>query len=146
MPVPEGITNYYKLYLNPVIALREGAYTASIKLRLPVYCERIAMKIAHFAFSILSITILLAVSGGKAFANPAQRAWREELRAMQQQQSWSEQPVRNERTDRRANNIPQHVNTVEEQSKRQGKMSAEERRALRRQINEVGRDIYAPSR
>jgi hypothetical protein len=30
--------------------------------------------------------------------------------------------------------------------RRQGRMTAEERRALRRQIDEVGHDLYAPRR
>jgi hypothetical protein len=37
-------------------------------------------------------------------------------------------------------------NTPPEASRRQGKLSPEERRALRRQIDEAGHDIYAPKR
>jgi hypothetical protein len=36
--------------------------------------------------------------------------------------------------------------TYQEDARRQGHMSPEERRALRRQIDEAGRDIYAPRR
>ncbi len=34
----------------------------------------------------------------------------------------------------------------QDQSRRDGRLSADERRALRRQIDEAGRDIYAPRR
>jgi hypothetical protein len=94
------------------------------------------------AFPTLSIAVLLSLAGGTALANPGQRAWRDELRAMQQQ-SWREQPVRDERTDKQA---PSSQNSNVEEPKKTGKMSAEERRALRRQINEAGRDIYTPGR
>jgi hypothetical protein len=96
------------------------------------------MKIAP---STLSIALLLAVASGTALASPGQRAWREELRAMQQ--PVPEQPVREARAEKGAPN-PQNGNA--EEPKKQGKMTAEERRALRRQINEAGRDIYAPAR
>jgi hypothetical protein len=109
------------------------------------------MKIARSAFSNLSLAILLALAGGTAHASPGQQAWREELRAMQQQQSLRDQgqaqPLRDDRVDSQGNsngtpNPPQRANG--EPPKKSGKMSAEERRALRRQINEAGRDIYAP--
>jgi len=102
------------------------------------------MKIALPAFSTLSIAVLLVVASGTAFASPGQRAWRDELREMQQQQPSREQPARDDHVGRQVSNDPQNGNV--ESPKKQGKMSAEERRALRRQINEAGRDIYAPGR
>jgi hypothetical protein len=39
-----------------------------------------------------------------------------------------------------------NANRNEEQSRRDPKLSPDERRALRRQIDEAGRDIYAPRR
>jgi hypothetical protein len=94
------------------------------------------------ALPTLSIALLLAVASGMVLANPGQRAWREELRAMQQQPQ-QEQPVQEARAEKRAP-IPRNGNA--EEPKKQGKMSVEERRALRRQINEAGRDIYTPGR
>ncbi len=38
------------------------------------------------------------------------------------------------------------ANATSEVNRRQGKLSLEERRALRRQIDEAGHDIYAPKR
>jgi hypothetical protein len=111
------------------------------------------MKIARSALSTLSLAMLLTFVGGTAFASPGQQAWRDELRAMHQQQPWRDQgqaqPARDDRVDSQGSsngtpNPPQHANG--EPPKKTGKMSAEERRALRRQINEAGRDIYAPGR
>ena len=98
------------------------------------------MKIALPAFSTLSIAALLVVASGTAFASPGQRAWRDELREMQQQPS-RELPARDERVGKQVNNDPQNGNG--ESPKKQGRMSAEERRALRRQINEAGAEVYA---
>lgn len=39
-----------------------------------------------------------------------------------------------------------HANSSSDNARRQGRMSPEERRTLRRQIDEVGHDIYAPRR
>jgi len=66
----------------------------------------------------------------------------------QQQQQWPQdgrQPIRDERdrADRPASH-PQNGNA--EEQKKHGRMTAEERRALRRQINEAGRDLYTPHR
>lgn len=97
--------------------------------------------------------MLLMLVGGTALASPGQQPWRDELRAMHQQQAWRDQgqaqPVRDDRVDSQGSSNgnptpPQHANG--EPPKKAGKMSAEERRALRRQINEAGRDIYAPGR
>jgi hypothetical protein len=60
-----------------------------------------------------------------------------------QQQPQPEPPVREARVEKP---VPTPQNGNAEEPKRQGKMTAEERRALRRQINEAGRDIYAPGR
>lgn len=66
-----------------------------------------------------------------AFANPNQREERREVQRAEQQQEYV--PERNDRrSEPRA-----------EDPRKNGRMSPEDRRALRRQINEAGQDIYS---
>ncbi|MNS06982.1 hypothetical protein D3C72_384170 [compost metagenome] len=44
------------------------------------------------------------------------------------------------------NNANRNMERQQEQSRRDARLSPDERRALRRQIDEAGRDIYAPRR
>lgn len=111
------------------------------------------------AFKILSIFLLLTVGAVNAFANPAQRQeWRNELREIHEQQILERQdqaqPPRagHRRTEFEnaessgpgAQGNASSSNAVVDDARRPGRMSPEDRRTLRRQINEAGRDIYAP--
>ena len=66
----------------------------------------------------------------------------EDARGQSPKQSNSEYPQRS------FGMIPTNQNTASEQdnSQRHGKLSADERRQLRRQIDEAGQDIYRPKR
>ena len=79
--------------------------------------------------------IILAVwLGGSvisAFANPYQRDDRRDAQRGGQQQEYG--PQRNDRRNEQGVEDP----------RKSGRMSPEDRRALRRQINEAGQDIYS---
>jgi hypothetical protein len=107
-------------------------------------------------FKISSISLLLMASMANAFADPAlYRERREQTPLIQIQQVL--QPREHgerqmQRTDRhRANEFGGNGqgaqgNAAPDESRKPGRMTPEERRALRRQINEAGRDIYTPAR
>jgi hypothetical protein len=97
---------------------------------------------------ILGISLLLALNAPLALAEPSRHDWRNELRAMQQETRDPQSQRQSQHVERPAgsegqSNIP--ANEASDQSRKPGKMTAEERRALRRQINEAGRDIYTSS-
>lgn len=87
----------------------------------------------------ISLILVLSTSTLAAFANPGQA--RGEREAVRQQQDAAErsgaQAVRNYQ-------YQQPDRSSEEASKKQSRLSPEERRALRRQINEAGQDLYVP--
>lgn len=105
------------------------------------------------AFKRISIALLLAAGVASAFANPdarEERAVRQQQRAAQAgqrnaQRGAFEQQRQEERRREAApvqqNNAP---NATPNQVRKPGKLTPEERRALRQQINEAGQDIYAP--
>jgi hypothetical protein len=94
---------------------------------------------------ILSILVLLAFNASHALAEPNRNDWRNELRSMQQQGK-DQQPARQAQpAERSEGQSVSPANESSDQSRKPGKMTAEERRALRRQINEAGRDIYSSS-
>lgn len=109
------------------------------------------------AFKISSISLLLMAGMMSAYANPGQRQnWRDDVRAVQLQQTFEqrgqgngEQVKKDERRPAKESSgfgAGGQGNTAPEESRKPGRMTPEERRALRRQINEAGRDIYAPTR
>ena len=65
------------------------------------------------------------------FANPNQREDRREAQRAEQRQEYA--PDRNDRRGEQG----------AEDTRKNGRMSPEDRRALRRQINEAGQDIYS---
>jgi hypothetical protein len=113
----------------------------------------------------ISISLLWMAGLGSAFANPGPgQEWRQEARAARPQPSM-ERPDAQRREqfqrqpDRRRggpSNLPalhgpnavgnNRFDVVPEMARRPGRLTPEERRALRRQINEAGRDIYFPRR
>ncbi len=87
----------------------------------------------------ISILLLLTISMAGAYARPGgNREERQQQRSME----------RNENQDRRSLDQQQYRvpdsggQPADDGSRRHGRMSPEERRALRRQINEAGQDIY----
>lgn len=97
---------------------------------------------------ILSISLLLALSAAHVHAQPERHDWRNDLKAMNQQARDPQQARQAQPSDRVTgseghSNAP--TNEASDQSRKSGRMTAEERRALRRQINEAGRDIYTSS-
>jgi hypothetical protein len=68
---------------------------------------------------------------------------REQTRALQMEQLTAQRE--RARMDI-ARNDRAHAQPAADESRRGGKMTAEDRRALRRQIDEAGHDIYTPSR
>jgi hypothetical protein len=88
----------------------------------------------------VSLILVLSASTFAAFANPGQaRGEREVVRAVRQQQDAAE---RNGSQAGRNYQAPESDQSSEEGFKKQSKLSPEERRALRRQINEAGQDLY----
>ena len=80
------------------------------------------------------LAVWLGGSVINAFANPYQREDRREAqRAGQQQQQPEYGYQRNDRRNEQGAEDP----------RKSGRMSPEDRRALRRQINEAGQDIYS---
>lgn len=92
----------------------------------------------------LSITLLLLAGIGSAFARP-DREGREEARAARQQQS-AAQRGESPAGRRLEGGNGQQNNSSNDGAGKRGKLSPEERRALRRQIDEAGHDIYIPKR
>jgi hypothetical protein len=89
----------------------------------------------------ISLTFVLSVSTLAAFANPGQgRGERDVGRAVRQQQDVG---PRNEPQGARGYQHPEPDRASEESQKKNNKLSPEERRALRRQINEAGQDLYS---
>jgi hypothetical protein len=88
----------------------------------------------------ISLSLLLSASTLAVFANPGHsRGEREAVQAVRQQQDAAE---RKESRPARNFQSPESDRSVEESSKKQSRLSPEERRALRRQINEAGQDLY----
>jgi hypothetical protein len=61
-------------------------------------------------------------------------------------QSWESRSQNDGQQGRRPSNERADNSRQADQSKRDSKLSPDERRALRRQIDEAGRDIYTPRR
>ena len=120
-------------------------------------------------FDKISISLLLAVSMGIAHANPGQfPEWRDgprpgrQLRIDEQSDARQREFMQRQQGERRrpgdaigapvqgqVRNPPGgnvYNNAAPDAPQRPGRMSPEERRALRRQINEAGRDIYSAPR
>lgn len=172
MKLTKGITNCYKLYLNQVIAADEAAYTLSMlelmqSIALPRQAlisdssdqQFIVMRLTHLGFSLLLISNaanVLAAPGGhhsdeREFVRVSQLQSfaldRSAPVGMQQGQQQGEPhrarfiglPETSGYSASGDSNSPDNL-------RRQGKLSPEERRALRRQIDEAGHDLYSPKR
>ena len=105
------------------------------------------------ALTRISIALLVAAGAVSADANPYGREEREAAHAARQQQREGRMEQREalrgevqlqRQEERRRDVAPPPQQGTPEQARRPGKLSPEERRALRQQINEAGRDIYKP--
>lgn len=138
------ITKCYILYLIPVIVLFKAAYTALHQSTALARGAAEIILVMKTELRILGISLLLALNVSHAFAEPNRHDWRDELRAMHQQGKQPQQPVRQAQpAERSEGQSGAPANEASDQTRKNGKMTAEERRALRRQINEAGRDIYS---
>lgn len=90
----------------------------------------------------LSAWLLLTLCMSTAFAEPGQR--RAERQAQRHEQRMERHVERGQ--DREARPQDSRGQEARPEPKKSGKMSPEERSALRRQINDAGRDIYTPNR
>lgn len=89
----------------------------------------------------ISLFLLLSTSTLVAFANSGQgRVERDAVRAVRQQQDAA---ARNESQVPRNSQNSDANRATEENLKKNNKLSPEERRALRQQINEAGQDLYS---
>ena len=88
----------------------------------------------------ISFSLVLSASAVAAFANPGQpRSEREAVRDVRQHQDAGE---RGGAQTARNGQPSQQDRSSEESQKKHNKLSPEERRELRRQINEAGQDLY----
>ncbi|MDB5763424.1 MAG: hypothetical protein JWQ21_2419 [Herminiimonas sp.] len=104
----------------------------------------------NMLFKKISISLLLMISMVSAFANPGQNrgdrdaahAARQQQRAMDQGESQGGRQQQYRQFDQGRQPDNGNPNAGPDGSRKPGRMSPEERRALRRQINEAGHDIY----
>jgi len=133
MRFTKGITKCYKLYPITVLSHRKAAYT--------LFMGKLSTSPMNVLRKAISIAVLLT-AGMACLLNPAQagqgRDERDAARAERQQFR------QNEGRQANANRQDQGGQGVD--PGRHGRMTPEERRALRRQINEAGQDIYVPRR
>lgn len=87
--------------------------------------------------SKIALSLLLSANTLAAFAEPGQS--REEREALQQQQNAA---ATNQSQAMQGSRHPDANRSADESAKKSSRLSPEERRALRRQINEAGQDIY----
>ena len=86
------------------------------------------------------LSLMLLASTLSVFANPGQpRAEHEAVRAVRQEQAGA---ARNDPQAARNFQYPESNRSSEEGLKKNNKLSPEERRVLRQQINEAGQDLY----
>ncbi|MES2534594.1 MAG: hypothetical protein V4632_01850 [Pseudomonadota bacterium] len=91
-----------------------------------------------------SIALLLILSATSAFADRGQdRYYRDNGNDSRQQRN--NEPRQQERS-RESYQGDNSQNSAQDGGRRSGRLSPDERRALRRQINEAGQDIYVPRR
>ena len=84
----------------------------------------------------MSLALLLLFVTAGTLAGPRDQSERIALRELLQQQRDAE------RRNSEARQPEDNTQSGADSGKRQGKMSQEEKRALRQQINEVGQDLY----
>ena len=120
------------------------------------------MQLKRFGVLLLLVSSSAAVfgepGGQRSDARNAVRAYHIQNAAMDRGNWQDPTPVQPQPERRRARepDLPQSSgygapaegqgNTAADNNRKQGRLSPEERRALRRQIDEVGHDIYAPKR
>ncbi|MGE5622617.1 MAG: hypothetical protein ACM3WS_05635 [Bacillota bacterium] len=114
------------------------------------------MQAKHFGFFVLSILSAASVLARPSGDGRPERAIFQNA-ALERNLQGGEQPEQRQPEARRGRYVvlPEtsgytaqgdSASSAQENGRRQGRMSPEERRTLRRQIDEVGHDIYAPKR
>lgn len=120
------------------------------------------MQIKRIGLSLLVIAGSAHALAGVGMAAPspreAVRAYHMQSIALERDNQRPQQPPQQQPEQRRGreNAFPDssgsggeaesHTNSSADNARKQGRLSPEERRALRRQIDEAGHDIYAPRR
>lgn len=90
----------------------------------------------------ISLALLLLFATAGVFAGPRDQSERAALRELlQQQRDADRKESQEERRALEAKSV-ESVQATPDGGKRHGKMSPEEKRALRQQINEAGQDLY----
>lgn len=90
------------------------------------------------------LALVLVAGMGSAFARPNGGEWAAHRDARMQRHGGQQGNPNEGRRFEQPQHAPAFVPA--EEPRRGGRMSPEERRALRRQIDEAGRDLYAPRR
>ena len=154
---PKGITKCYKLYLNGIQGSNEAAYTLEPQespwpIRSIVLASRKMVMRINSTWS-RSIALLLALVAGGAVAGDGERRAgnREEVR--EQRQALREERMRDVRSmqsmppqQMQPQYLPQGQQPSPDNGRRGARMSPEDRRALRRQIDQASHDMVAPGR
>lgn len=97
------------------------------------------MTFARLNIKMLLPLVVLLFAVPSVFARPEGYEVREAVRSTQQVQKTGRESDRSGRFNDQA---PNERSSGSESSKRSGRMSPEERRALRQQINEASQDLY----
>ncbi len=106
--------------------------------------KRYESKLMNMLLGKISISLLLMLSMTSLFARPDNREGREAEHAARQQQRSIESGEY--QSGRRINQEQSRQGDNGDGGRKNGRLSPDERRALRRQINEAGQDIYIPKR
>lgn len=156
---PESITKCYKLYLVGLRGSIEAAYTLRKKeglrpIRLILLVSRKSAMRINSSWSI-SIAFSLALAAGSALAGDGDRRGsnhneiREQLQSQHQDRSRDLRAMPPPPGQQMQPSYPQQIQQPQPQSdtgRRGVRMSPEERRALRRQIDQASHDMYGPGR
>lgn len=103
------------------------------RIKLNRYRGLLEEKMMNLRLKSASAVLLLLLGVASAFAEPGNRRSERAAQREEQRQARQDQAQRNSVPD-----------AAPEEPRRKGNMTREERRALRQQINDAGRDIYRP--
>jgi hypothetical protein len=142
--IAKGITKCYTLYRAALIALEIASYT-----RIYLHAARAPFKpfnrheFMNSALKKMSISLILLASMSGAFAEPGRdRDGRDQGRQERMERGGGPQRDRQGAAPGREQRGGPEAGP--DRSNRQSRLSPEERRVLRRQINEAGHEVYAP--
>jgi len=100
----------------------------------------------NLSAKITSALLLLVLSMVNVSAEPGQ--WRRDRAAQRDQQRAERQHERANRGQDRGQQVPSAdpAQPSQDNSRKNGRLTPEERRTLRQQIHDAGRDVYPPNR